>query len=139
MLEKDESFQGASVADIGCGYQHCIAVTTCGQVFVWGSAGFSFHEPHLVHQVHPVSAVVCATRVHNPCSQPVAVALRNSLPQRRLHRRREHSKRTQQEMWRGWPEMARGHVLLLWQEMARGHVLLLFLFSYALCAEMWRA
>ena len=51
MLEKDESFQGASVADIGCGYQHCIAVTTCGKVFVWGSAGFSFHEPHLVHQV----------------------------------------------------------------------------------------
>jgi len=51
VLEKDESFKGASVADIGCGHQHCIALTTCGQVFVWGSAGFSFHSPHRVNQI----------------------------------------------------------------------------------------
>lgn len=51
VLEKDESFKGASVADLACGYQHCLALTTCGQVFVWGSAGFAFHSPHRVNQI----------------------------------------------------------------------------------------
>ena len=53
VLEKEESFKGAAVADLGCGYQHCVALTTCGQVFVWGSAGFSFHSPHRVNHISP--------------------------------------------------------------------------------------
>lgn len=49
-MEKDESFKGATIADLGCGFSHCVALTTCGQVFVWGSAGFSYHSPHRVNQ-----------------------------------------------------------------------------------------